>query len=233
MFVLTHLAGFGAGGSSAPVGLTYVTTATNTTDTNVYTFAGASIGTAETGRIVIVAVSSGGAATTRTLTGVTIGGNAATQVVNNAHDTGTSANVTAIFALQVDAGTTADIVATFSGNMNRCAISVYRLTGATGVAANDTASAGGTADSDGISDTINVPAGGGAVSVGVMNGTGPTIDLTGLATADVEATIENANNAYASAHEEFATAQSGLTLTLTSGAVSVNSSLAAASWGPP
>lgn len=92
-------------------------------DQTTYTFTGRAIGAASASRFVVVGVV-GAAAASRTISSVTIGGSAATLIVKR----DAIAQPTALYGLVVAAGTTADIVVTFSGTMLRCSVFVYALT---------------------------------------------------------------------------------------------------------
>src|SRR3990167_3098773 len=128
-------------------------------NTTAYTFSGVSIGTAATGRRVLVGVSgsvSSGANTA--ISGVTLGGNAMTQVgsLNQVDEL----VVAGLFIIEVAAGTTADIIVTHGEGQVGCGIvvwSVYGLNSSTAVvtalSANQSAPTG----------TIDVPRGGVAV----------------------------------------------------------------------
>jgi len=90
-------------------------------DTLTANFPGESIGSAAAARYVVVMVSARGTGgASRTITGLTIGGVAASLLVASA----SISNPTAIFGLLVPGGTTANVVVTASGVMSRCSIGV-------------------------------------------------------------------------------------------------------------
>lgn len=94
-------------------------------------FTSVGIGTASASRVVHVLIT--GAAGTRTISSVTIGGVTATQ--NVVHQ---SSNTTAaIYSAQVPTGTTATIAITWSGSQSGTGISVWTSTGLSSATAND------------------------------------------------------------------------------------------------
>jgi hypothetical protein len=117
-------------------------TFSSTRNQSSYSFSSQSIGTAATGRIIVVGASTAGGSTLApAITSVTIAGNAAAEAIQVA--TGiVSGNVArgGLYALQVNTGTTATIVVTFSGNVSRCGIGVWAIYGAGSTTAVDTAS---------------------------------------------------------------------------------------------
>ena len=112
--------------SQTAASISYITNAASSSGLTNYTFSTQSIGTAATGRRIIVIASGYSTTGGRTFSSVTIGGNAATSIVT-ASDSGGVVNsqLAGIFILQVDAGTTADIVVNFSGGMGGCDIGVF------------------------------------------------------------------------------------------------------------
>lgn len=89
-----------------------------------YTFTGVSLGTVSVGRFVVVCVMGwSGSTATRTVSSLTLGGTAATALINPA-----TQYAGAIFGLYVPTGATADIAVTFSGSMVNAAIAVYAVT---------------------------------------------------------------------------------------------------------
>lgn len=141
--------------------LAYIGATQDTTDTNVYTFTGAGIGTASSGRHVVVCAG-GDSGASRSVSGVTIGGAAMTEVVKA--NQGNSA--AGMYIKQVAAGTTADIVVTFSGAMTRAEIVVYTITDPTSATAYDSASA--VASANQASANINYVAGGAVIGFATL-----------------------------------------------------------------
>jgi len=108
---------------------TYVTSTGSGSSGSSFSFSATSLGQVSQSRIVVVGVSarmsSGGAAG---VTSLTIGGTAATQLVQTA-DT-TTGIVAGLYALQVPSGETATIAAGLSGTALACNISVWAVDGA-------------------------------------------------------------------------------------------------------
>jgi len=111
-------------GGAAPATVTYVTTIDDGNGATTYTFTNANIGAAATDRLVVGALS-WEATANRSLVSATIGGNAASVIVNG----GGVETSAAIFALRVAAGATATIVATLSGAALRAAIGIWNVNG--------------------------------------------------------------------------------------------------------
>lgn len=113
--------------------LDYITALSDTVGRTTYTFNSTSIGAASNNRLVVVCASIAATAN-RTINSMTIGGTSATSVVSSA------SNVlgTAIFALLVTSGTTANISFTASGACLSGAIHVFTLKGLSSQTAIDT-----------------------------------------------------------------------------------------------
>lgn len=204
--------------ATTPFALDFVTssTATDLSDLTTYTFTSIPIGTADTNRIVIVAIAIGGVA--RTVSSATIGGIAASIAGTT---TGTTAGTGMIYA-KVPTGTTATISITLSGAANDCHIGVYRLVGQGSDTPFDTdAPAGGGTTTR--TATLDVPAGGAVVAC--MGNGGSNVAWTN-ATEDYD--INTGGNSFSSAaHQAYATLQTGLGVQCTS-----CRAIVAASWGP-
>jgi hypothetical protein len=136
-----------------------VAATTSGADASSYTFTSADIGTADADRTVVVAVASRKSGATTTITGVTVGGVSATELVQ-VSNFATNTCVAGLYAINVASGTSADIVVTFADPMLRCGIGVYRCTGIS-TTPNDTA----TSATSGASVNVDVTAGGAAIGV--------------------------------------------------------------------
>lgn len=99
-------------------GKTFSGSATTVTDT------GFSLGAAQSDRVIVITVAAS-AGSARQISGVTIGGSAATLAILSA----SSSYCTGIYYLAVPSGATADIVYTFTGAITNMASNVYALTG--------------------------------------------------------------------------------------------------------
>lgn len=112
--------------ASAKSSYSYVTFASNTTAGTSFTFNSTSIGAESFSRVVVVGVvANGGTFSTGSISSVTIGGSAATQIVQSAFNNNFTR--TALFYLPFSSGTTANIVVNTSQSAARCIITVYAL----------------------------------------------------------------------------------------------------------
>lgn len=142
-----------------------------------YTFASQAIGTAFVGRRIVVGVGAINAAS-RTISSVTIGGIAATQVAFVEGSGGGAFVPSGLFIAQVDTGTTASVVVTYSAAANRCGIGVFALSNMT----TNTASDSGTSTANPETKTLAVPSGGVAIGyAAVFQSAGtPTFGWSGV-----------------------------------------------------
>jgi hypothetical protein len=143
--------------------ITYIGAATqNVASGNVATFAAQPIGSASADRLVVVAILTEWWPSD--ITGVTIGGQAAT-----IHAQGNTANNwgnVAIASASIAAGTTADIAVTVNGGVGHAfnaAVAVYAITGLSSATPTGTSGIGGTAV---LAPSVAVDAGGIAVGIG-------------------------------------------------------------------
>lgn len=209
---VTQLIGFGAASTQlTPASISYITNAASSSGLTNYTFSTQSIGTAATGRRIIVIASGYSTTGGRTLSSVTIGGNAATSIVT-ASDSGGAVNsqLSGIFILQVDAGTTADIVVNFSGGMGGCDIGVFAAYDLLSSTATDT----GSSVANPMTDTIDISAGGICVAGCETYTTGSSGHTWTNLTERYDAT-QQTQLYYTGASDAFASAQSALAVTCT------------------
>lgn len=233
MFAHQELIGFSAAQTSAGVVTVSFQTppAENTSDLSAYTFTAAPIGTAASDRIVVVGVQTRANAA-RSVSGVTIGGNAATSIVV-ANDTAQGADISALYYLAVPSGTTADIVVTLSAAMVRCAINVWAVYGSSGA---PTASASDTVfTSAALNTTLSCNANGAIIGMAEgLTGTGTASWTWSGITEQSDATsAEASNHGWSGAHSTFSTAQSSLAISATTAGTSpLSGALTLAAWGP-
>lgn len=205
--------------------------ATDQDNGTTHTFTAVPIGAAAADRVVIVIATCRLADIDRTLNGCTIGGNAATAIVN-AHDNsgGSRTAGVKIWALLVPTGTTATIVITCAvGNASNMTITVYRMVGTGGsVTAHDTATA---LNADPLAATIDVPAGGGIVGGACVSETNTSFTATGL-TEDRDAVAESGLGTITAGHENYAAIQTGLAVNFNQAVANTYRAAAWASWGP-
>lgn len=132
--------------------------------TSPHTFSSQGIGTASADRVVIVSIYAKGSGVP--VDSITIGGVSATKL---AEITNSEGNAT-IWALLVTAGTTADVVLTWTGALDRVFIGVHAMTGTNGsVTTHDTATHSATTS---LSTTIDIPTDGAVVAVCGGNNSG-------------------------------------------------------------
>lgn len=199
---------------------TWLSSHSSGTDGSSVTFSSVGLGDADAARSIIVAVGARKASPSATLSSATIGGVSAAIL----HQTTRDGNTVAIIAADVPTGTTGDVVLNWSTTVLRHFAAVYRT-----VEADDIATAfdfeAGSAISNPTLD-INAPAGGFLVAAGVNANTN-THTWSG-ATKDDDEAVENTTLTAAS--EEFASAATGHTVTLTLGAAGGAPCIAAVTW---
>lgn len=232
MLMVNQFNGFGvAQAGAAALTASYITHVESGTDGTSYSFATTDIGTAAADRVVILAVAAeSGADKDMAITGITVGGVVATSQSAGAHRTGsfdcTLAELWSV-ALNASYGTTATIVVSLSATARACGLAVYTAGMASitaTYAANDTV--------DPMVMTIDCAAGGFIIACAAGKndaGAARTWTVTGL-TEDTEWAIEG-NNEVVVAHENFAVAQSSLSITLDCSATPATSAGCAAAWG--
>ena len=110
----------------APANIVFTGTIASSAGGTVFTHTNHPISTAAVGRRILVGVDGYNATAPRTVT-ATIGGAAATKILSA--DGGSTVCPSAFFIQQVDAGTVATIVLTWSGAMTRNAIGVWAIYG--------------------------------------------------------------------------------------------------------
>ena len=166
----------GAPSDGGPIDMAFVGSTADGSNASTYTFSSHSIGAAATDRVVVVVAS---AFVAGTITGVTIGGVAATQAVAGVN----GSNRAEIWYLKVAGGTTADIVVSLSASAAHCGIGVYRYTGGSSV---PTVTATVTDATASFSTTMSVAEGGVIVGAAVTGGNaGNRFAFTGV-TEDAE-----------------------------------------------
>jgi hypothetical protein len=115
--------------------VTVTDTSESDADTDTYTFSTQSLGAEAADRYIVIGASAReGSATLRNFSSVTVGGNAATSLV----EVEATAGQIGLFGIAVPTGTTADVVVTFDGANSRCTIAVFRIVGADTTTPTDT-----------------------------------------------------------------------------------------------
>lgn len=194
---------------------TYNAKYVSTTDASSYTFSTSNIGTAATGRYVVVAVSIG-AGSLPSVTGVTIGGNAASIIGAASSNTNTG---TVFYGLTVNTGTTADIVVSLSGAAVCCGIATYSLYGLSSTTPVDTKQSSANPGSA----SVTTSNGGVLIVVAANAGALSTYTWTGGPSEDFDDTIEAST----------AVSYSGASQTTTGATVSITATRASGSAGSP
>lgn len=205
---------------SSGVTKAYIGGASDTTNATVYTFSGQSIGAASSSRYVVVCAGGEGS-TNRTISGITCGGVAMTQAVKIS-----TAQVTTcgIYILNVAAGTTADIVVTYSGGMTNCRIEVYTLNGLSSATPADTLETVTTDDNP--SGAIDFKGGGAVIGIAV-GASAASMTWTNLS-EDADTYVETAVDI--STASASPASDSTPTVSVTLSATTGDNTLAIASW---
>lgn len=199
------------------------------TTASSYTFTSANIGTATPDRVVVVGVSGLSSIDDRTLSSVTIGGNAASLDANAAsHIGGGSSVVACVASLLVTSGTSADIVVAFSNTMLGCCCHVYTLTDYQSATPSDTEAAVSNASAASVSGTINVTGPGALLMCGSTSASVTGLTLGGT-TEDAETNSTAPGSRLASGMSEGLGTESSRSLTVTPTSNN-NLALAAAVW---
>lgn len=144
--MLPGLIAIPSGANSTPPDLSYLSSTSSTSSLTTYTFAGQTLGAASTGRYIVVVATVSTAAAGITINSMTIGGVAATEIVEKVGTGGTANRTIAIYIAKVPTGTTGDIEFTCSTTGVRCALAWWRLEGIPSTAAAATASGTTSAD---------------------------------------------------------------------------------------
>lgn len=199
------------------------------TTASSYTFSSVNIGTAAADRIVLVCISALSSIDDRSLTGITIGGSAATLHANATSQVAGASSVTATVAgLLVPSGASTTVVPTFSNTMLGCCCHVYVLTRYLSSTPTDTATAASNASAASVSTTIDITGAGALLMCGGTSAAVASVALTGV-TEDAETNSTAPGARLASGHEDGLATQSGRTLTVTP-ATNNNLALAGAVW---
>ncbi len=194
-------------GGDAVITRTFTASAASATDLTTYNeaaFQGLSIGAVTGGRKVVAVFVARSATASGTLSSCTIGGVAATCTTLSFSNN----SAVAIAVADLETGTTADVFPTWSVGMARCAVAVYAMFGAS--SGTPTATGGDTTDAF----TYSLTCGAGSVVFGGATDAGTTSFTSTNLTEDVDSTTNYDSQTYSMASAEFATAQSGTTLTM-------------------
>jgi hypothetical protein len=207
--------------AASAVAITFLDSDFSTSDLTEYTFSAMSVGDSASGEITIVEIAQGSSA----ITGVTVGGTAATQRVALQQD----GYGVFIYTVSLSAGATADVVVTNSPAAIRCAVTTYKMTGAASAVPSDTAIVQNTEPA---STTLDIAANGAAIGVVYcnVNSTG-TYTWTGLDTEDLDIDTEGTRR-FSTAHENSVAGETGRTITADHSGNPAGTHMALAAWSP-
>lgn len=226
MVGVTFQALLGRAASGSTASLAYVSTATSSAAGPGVSYASQAVGAQASDRVIVVCCEGIASGATSDISGVTVGGNAATLIAKTNSATGGFGTASGIYAiLDSSANTALTIVVTFAGSQVRGAISVYNLTSTGGVTTPfHTNTALGTTP---ISTTLNTTAGGAALGFSAFSSAGTTT-WTGLGTKDVDSNVGGAPLQYSGAHTNATSAATGASIQAS--ATGSNNLLVLASW---
>src|SRR3990167_5631292 len=179
MLNLTQYNGFSARAPSATV--TYVGKTEDTSSATTYTFTDHAIGTAANDRYVIVGVFGfEDSASTKTISSMTIGGVAATELVELS--AATMGGCWGFYGLSVPTGTTATIAVTFSAIQDGSAVMVWRANSL--ISTSPSATATDNTSSAALSTTISIQDGGIGIAICGRQSANTTYSWAGLTEDD-------------------------------------------------
>jgi len=135
---------------------------TFTATTTSHTWTGIGIGAAASDRKVVVALSTEPGNDPFSFSTFTIGGVAATLLVQALSSGGGSRNLSCLYIADVPSGTSADIDVQGTANLNGAGITVFRMTGAGTLADSDFDEPAGSGTT--LLSTVTIPANGGAIA---------------------------------------------------------------------
>jgi hypothetical protein len=214
--------------SRAEVTCSFVGSTGSTSEIDSYTFSDHSIGTAATGRLVVVGIgNTGGGGGTDGASSVTIAGETGTKIVEVTADDHTHS---AIWAAVVDSGTTGDIVINYSRTTNGTIIGVWAVYNAT-TTVSDTSS-----DTDNSGEeyttTLDIPASGVGIACAIdIKGSSATTHTWAGLTEQYDSNFKQ-NQSGTGAHKVFSSTQTDLTISCTPADTTFQGSMVTASWGP-
>lgn len=134
---------------SLPASVTFTDSSVSTANLTTYTFASQSLGTAAANRKIVVAVH--GAQGAQTVSTLTVAASSASFIVRAT----SNARTVELWQIELAAGTTGDVVVTWSGGQNCTGVGIWAVYGAA-LATTDT----GTSTAAPMTDTVTVPSGG-------------------------------------------------------------------------
>jgi hypothetical protein len=169
----------------------YIATVVSSTTTATYTFSRVALGDAFPGRVLILQVSNPGTVADTVTSTVTVAGASATKINKNGNAT---AEVVAVFSLQMDENSLGDIVVTFDRSVSSCRVAIWSLRGASSAVVTATPNAinnGRSVNESGTYVSFNGPVeyGDVLISANLDNGTSSAMTITGASLDYVGSTI--------------------------------------------
>mgnify|MGYP003986193979 FL=1 len=212
-----------------PVAITNTANVGTATEASSHTFSSQSIGAAAAGRIIAVAIcTNGGGAGTDGASGVTIGGAAATKAIEI---TAADHTHSSLWYLQVDAGTSIDIIVTWQRTSNGAGIGVYSVLNSSGSPVS-TASDIDDAGAVYTTNTLDIPALGGGIATAIdLKATSPATHTWVGLTENFEQNFKG-NNKMSGAALAYEAIQTNITVSCTPSATTYQGSMVTAAWGP-
>ncbi len=204
-----------AGRSSAPVASSLTDSKISASTLTTYTFSTCAFGAAAADRIIVVGVCGQDGASAG-VSSMTIGGVAATEIVESVASVGGNAVNTALYYAAVPTGTTGDVVVTFGGNQSAAAVGVWAVLNSSGTPSASASNARN--DGNPNATTINCPANGAILGYAglTQSGSDPTSATWTNLTESLDQTVGAGERLLQTgADDEFATAQTALSITTT------------------
>lgn len=220
--MMNQLIGFGVSEDVLSATVVFTDNAVSSANLTTFTFSSRSLGAAAANRKIVVGV--GGAVDTRTVSSLTIGGVSASLVVQAA-----ATETAEMWQANVPSGTTGDIVVKWSGaQVGGCGIGVWAVYGAAAAASNTYTDT----NSDPATASIDISANGVAIAYAFQRNGTAGFTCAGL-TERFDEAVEAAFSIHAGASDAFASAQTGLAVSLDATNAGVrNPMMVVGTWSP-
>jgi hypothetical protein len=204
------LGGAPAGSPASSVVIAPVYTITDYLDSTTYTYTNCTLGADAADRVIIIAFIGKRSSGTYNMTGMTLDGNATTEVLTKIQD----ANFTiCLHQIAYSSGTNKTLVVSAPGFGSGHAIVLFRMTGQFSNTAYSTLSAGPSNEPSG---TLNIPSGGAMVAVGGSTVSTNAITWTGATEYTDEAQPVVGYFRYSHTYDTAMTEETGRTVSLSS-----------------
>ena len=210
---------------AAPVTIEFTASAVDAVNRSTYNFTSTAIGSAETGRKIVVVTQ--GRESTPDIDSVTVNSISATNVIADRLDGGIQWPIDIWEANNVNTGTSVTITVVFSITVASAGIGVFKVMNA---ASSSSATVGNNnTGTNKATATIDVPAHGGIISYAACFGGSSTWTLASV-TEGFDQTVDGADT-HAGGQNTYSTAQSSLDVGATPSGSSSYHSVVAAAWG--